>query len=121
MTIKLNDLEKHVVESVCIATRLTQAQVNSVFMALLFELSQNIQRGTNQVSIPFFGDFKLAYEKIPLQNGEFEVAEQIFVKPNTLVSSVLHDTLAGRETQVKKYLKAKINGNFAERLASADV
>lgn len=118
MTIKLNDLEKRVVEALCISTRLTQAQVNSVFMALLFELSQNIQRGTNQVSIPFFGDFKLAYEKIPLQDGEFEVAEQIFVKPNALVSNVLHDTLAGRETQVKKYLKTRINANFQERLVA---
>ena len=117
---KLSDLEKHTVKSIAISTDLPEAKVKEIFVALLHDLCQNISAKRNQISIPYFGDFKISYEQISLEGGQdFDLAEQVFVRLNPVVTSVIHDTLAGKETVTKKALKDAISMDLKGKMFGA--
>lgn len=114
---KLSDLEKHTVKSIAISVDLPEAKVKEIFVALLHDLCQNISAKRNQISIPYFGDFKISYEQISLEGGQdFDLAEQVFVRLNPVVTSVIHDTLAGKETVTKKALKGDISLDLSSKM-----
>lgn len=113
---KLSDNEKNTLELLSIISKIPQNQIREVFISLLYLLNAEILRGSNQISIPFFGDFKITFEKIQAKGNSFDILDQTYVKLNSIIKSVLLDITENRETVVQKHIKKDIHEFLAESL-----
>ena len=109
---KLSEHEKLALESLHTLSGVAISDVKEIFLALLFMLAVEFKKGSNTITIPLFGEFKLNFEII-----DDTVVEHTYVKLSPLVKSVLDDFSAGRESLVEKHLRGDITRKLAESLS----
>lgn len=108
---KLSEKEKSCIKSLSVISKIPQIQIREVFISLLYLLAAEIKSGKDEISIPFFGDFRLSSQK----SGD-DVTEIVSVKLNSIIKTMLRDILEGRETAVQRHVKKDIAKFIAESL-----
>ena len=108
---KLSEKEKLCIKSLSVISKIPQIQIREVFISLLYLLAAEIKSGKDEISIPFFGDFRLSSQK----SGD-GVTEIVSVKLNSIIKTMLRDILEGRETAVQRHVKKDIAKFIAESL-----
>lgn len=108
---KLSEKEKLCIKSLSVISKIPQIQIREVFISLLYLLAAEIKSGKDEISIPFFGDFRLSSQK----SGD-GVTETVSVKLNSIIKAMLRDILEGRETAVQRHVKKDIAKFIAESL-----
>ncbi|HNO27090.1 MAG TPA: hypothetical protein PKK94_29185, partial [Leptospiraceae bacterium] len=109
--LKLSEKEKLCIKSLSVISKIPQIQIREVFISLLYLLAAEIKSGRDEISIPFFGDFRLSSQK----SGD-DVTETVSVKLNSIIKTMLRDILEGRETAVQRHVKKDIAKFIAESL-----